>query len=283
MWSSYCVDYPASSRRFPRRRPLQPALPNLLPPDLVLPHLALGRTREDWSRRVSTRQARVPAPRHRQPKVRKMGRSRRRAAPPASLLVQWSGLVQCKIQLENVDARLTQESELTALGVGGDYLPDGIRAGAASRSHAGDLGFGGGGTDVGIEPAPGSGQQVGRYRAGEGRVLVPELLQVTLDPLDQVLVGGAEVRRAGRQAVVAVVAGAGRAAVKIFGPGEALADQLGSHDLIVKRNQAAFRLMVEQHLGKTGDQQRVGYAGQQREDQGDFDCNDELFHISRQT
>jgi len=68
--------------------------------------------------------------------------------------VQWSGLVQCKIQVENVNARLTQESELAALGVGGDDLPDRIRTGAASGSHTGDLGLGGGGADVGIEPAP---------------------------------------------------------------------------------------------------------------------------------
>ena len=181
-----------------------------------------------------------------------MGFIIRCASPPApapALPVQGSSLVQRQIQLQNVDARLAQECRTAGLRcwrppVAGPR-PALMPRAAATRA---DLGFRRCGADVGIEPAAGSRQQVGRHRAGERGVLGAELLQVALHPVDQLLVGGAEVRAAGRQAVVAIVAGGRGAAVEILGPGEVLADQLRADDLAVGRDQAAVGLVRENDL-----------------------------------
>src|ERR1039458_2096267 len=47
------------------------------------------------------------------------------------LLLDWRNLVKYKIKLQNVDARLAQNSELAVLGMGRNQLPQGIRAHAA--------------------------------------------------------------------------------------------------------------------------------------------------------
>ena len=59
--------------------------------------------------------------------------------------------IERKVQLQYIDARLAEESQLPSFDMGGDHLPDICFLQAALASHARDLKFGGRGGDVRIE------------------------------------------------------------------------------------------------------------------------------------
>jgi hypothetical protein len=65
---------------------------------------------------------------------------------------EWCGLVEGKVEFQDVDAGLTEKAELTALGVLRNESSDGIFTEPTLTGDARDLELCGGGGDVGIEP-----------------------------------------------------------------------------------------------------------------------------------
>ncbi len=128
----------------------------------------------------------------------------------------------------------------------------------------------------GIEAAARGRHQIDRDR---GRRDSPAFSLSTspLHAIDQRLVGRAEIRAAGIGGVVGRVArswsdpsGRARSVAdgrpwKYLSLGEDLADQRGADDLAVLLDQAALRLVGEDHAGDAGHRQRIGQAGDQRQ------------------
>src|ERR1022692_2817077 len=141
------------------------------------------------------------------------------------LLLDWRNLVKYKIKLQNVDARLAQNSELAVLGMGRNQLPQGIRAHAARGRHPRHLRVRGSRADVGIEAAAGPRQQIGGHWTCERGVLVAELLEVGLDTIHQGLIRGTEVGATRGKTIVAVASGGRGAAMEILRAREALPDE----------------------------------------------------------
>ena len=73
---------------------------------------------------------------------------KRRFAPLSSVL-----LVECEIQLQNIHSRVTEDSEISSIGVLFHKLPNFVFAQATRFCYAGDLQFRILQTDVRIEPA----------------------------------------------------------------------------------------------------------------------------------
>ena len=116
----------------------------------------------------------------------------------------WKGAIQGQIQLQRVDARFTEDAVLWTLGIGGDKGANRIGAGMACRGHPADLGFRTRRTDIRIETAAGSRNQIGWHRAGKCGVLLPEFLDVPGHPRGQRLVGRTQVRAARSQTVIGI-------------------------------------------------------------------------------
>ena len=128
-----------------------------------------------------------------------------RLAEPAQLRRR---AIQRQVERQHVDARLAEEAEGAALDVLVDELAHAIFRHVARLRDARHLEQRGLRRDVRIEAAAGRGHQIDRDR--RRRVLLLQLVDVALDPLDQRLVGRAEIRAAGIGRVVGRGDGLGR-------------------------------------------------------------------------
>src|SRR5207249_6133645 len=113
------------------------------------------------------------------------------------------------------------------------------------------------GADVGVQTAGGSRQQVGRYGLGVFRVVFSELLDRSLDTVDELLVCGPVIRPARVRGVISVRAGRRRARLEVLGSGKALADQFRADYLVTCRYQAPVGLMREENLTDAGEGQWI--------------------------
>jgi hypothetical protein len=75
----------------------------------------------------------------------------KRESPQLPRVGEWMFAIECEVQLEYVDSRLAEKSQLSSFGVGLDKTPH-VRLGRLSRTrHARDLKVGGGRRDVRID------------------------------------------------------------------------------------------------------------------------------------
>ena len=120
---------------------------------------------------------------------------------------RWHRPIQCEIQLQHVDPRLPENSELSPGRVCLDELPDGGLADAARRRHPRRLRFRRRRADIGIEPAARRSHQVRRDGTGKRRVFRAESLHVRVHPIDELAVRRPQIRASRRQSIVASPAG----------------------------------------------------------------------------
>ena len=105
-------------------------------------------------------------------------------------------MIQIDVEKKHIHAGLAKDAPLAAFGVFGDKFGDAIWSGTACPGYPCHLSFRRSRADVGIEPACGGSQEVGRDRAGVVGILSPELLDVGFHTVHQLLVGGPEIRSA---------------------------------------------------------------------------------------
>ena len=100
-------------------------------------------------------------------------------------------LVELEIQLQDIHARLTEETQVCALRILGDELVHLLKADASRFGHPCRLRLGRRGADVGVEPASGCGQEIGRNWPRLVRVLLAELLHGALNAVNELLISRA--------------------------------------------------------------------------------------------
>src|SRR6201982_2415408 len=158
--------------------------------------------------------------------------------------------VEVEIQFQDIHARFAKETQVAGLGMFPYEYAHVFFFHSAFPGNTRYLEFRGRRRNFGVQSGAGSGDEVDGNR--RGRTLRLGLLYVGIDPFDQRLIRGSEVRTAARRRVVSRTC-VGRPRMKITGFGKGLPDDSGSYSLTGLLNQLSIGSFGKQHLSQTCD------------------------------
>ena len=159
-------------------------------------------------------------------------------------------LVRSQVQLQHIDARLAQETQIRPFGKLPDELIHLVHSNATGFRDPRRLRPCRVGRKMRIQAAGRSGHQIRRKGSRVIGIILPKFVDRGFHPIDELLTRRPVVRPARSGRIISIVAGRRRPRLEIFRLGEVLSDQFRSDRFAAGRDQAPVGLMREQNLSR---------------------------------